>query len=80
MKTTLELTYEELELICQMSSRFVDDLDMRIFKIKQDIDRGIGTQESNSEYIKSMESRSRGASMLWEKVEKTKNGMIRGTK
>lgn len=69
MKTTLELTYKELWLICHMASAYVDELNERI--------------ELNKRYNLSYEwiiEELEKTNEFWAKIEKIKNEMIRGTK
>ena len=69
MITTIELTYKELDLICRMSSSYIDELDEKIeFNKKCDLscEWKMGERDKASE--------------LWIKIEKTKNEMIRGIK
>jgi hypothetical protein len=67
MKITIELTYKELDLICRMSSTYVDVLDEKIeFNKKCDLscEWKMGERDKANEF--------------WAKIEKAKNEMITG--
>lgn len=81
MKTTLNLTYEELDLICEMANKFVDKLDNDIY-FQKDVIKDL-YEEFDDEVdnrIKRLEIKEKNTMELWEKVEKAKAEMIRGTK
>lgn len=69
MKTTLELTYKELYLICYMASAYIDELNERIELNKR----------LNLSYEWIMEERNK-TNEFWAKIEKIKIEMERGTK
>lgn len=81
MKTTLELTYKELGLICEMANRFVDKLDNDIY-FQKDVIKDL-YEEFDDEVdnrIKRLEIKEKNTMELWEKIEKAKAEMIKGTK
>lgn len=65
MKITIELTYKELDLICRMSSAYVDVLEERIKFYKR---CGFPCECKIEECGKTNE--------FWAKIEKAKNEMI----
>ena len=69
MKITIELTYKELDLICRMSSAYIDELDGKIEFYKR---RGFP-------YKCKIEERD-NTNEFWAKIEKAKNKMIASTK
>lgn len=69
MKITIELTYKELDLICRMSSAYIDELDE---KIEFNKGCGLSCEWKMGERDKTSE--------LWAKIEKAKNEMIASEK
>lgn len=69
MKTTLELTYEEICLICRMANKYTQSLDERIA-----LDNELGIPHNFFDKDK------KAAFELWYKIEKIENKMIKGVK
>lgn len=62
MKTTLELTYKEICLICRMANKYIQSLDERIT-----FDDGIGITHKWADKEK------KETFEFWEKIEKIEN-------
>lgn len=69
MKTTLELSYEELGLICRMANKYTQSLEERIA-----LDDELGIPHNFFDKDK------KAAFEFWDKIEKIEKEMIRGTK
>lgn len=69
MKITIELTYKELDLICRMSSAYVDVLEGRIKFYKR---CGFPCECKIEEHGET--------NKFWAKIEKAKNKIIASTK
>ena len=69
MKTTIELTYEELGLICRMANKYTQSLEERIA-----LDDELGIPHNFFDKDK------KAAFEFWKKIEKIGDKMIRGTK
>ncbi len=80
MKTTLELTYDELCLICEMANKFVDKLDNDIY-FQKDVIKDLYEEfdDKVDERIKQLETKQKNTFQLWTKIEKVKT-MIGGNK
>lgn len=69
MKTTLELSFDEICLICDMARTYTRHLDEHIeFNKKMNLPTDWSVREIDKTYN------------FWEKIEKNKTAMIRGTK
>lgn len=69
MKTTLELSYKEICLICRMANKYNQSLDESIALADK---LGVTHNWTDKEQKETFE--------LWEKIEKIEEEMIRGTK
>ena len=79
MKTTLELTYDELCLISEMANKFVDKLDNDIY-FQKDVIKDLYEEfdDKVDERIKRLETKQKNTMALWGKIEKVKKIMIGG--
>lgn len=79
MKTTLELSFDEICLICEMANKFVDKLDNDIY-FQKDVIKDLYEEfdDEVDERIKRLETKRKNTMELWEKIEKVKTIMIGG--
>jgi len=81
MTTNIELTYDELCLICEMANKFIDKLDNDIY-LQKDVIKELYEEfdDKVDERIKRLKTKQKNTFQLWTKIENVKKMMIGGNK
>ena len=78
MKTTVELSYKELCLICDMAKEYYDKTQSQITVYKNMNDLYDEIEIKTDEFLKLWERREKETMELWEKMEKAQKNALYG--